>query len=162
MRSNSLYFSPLNILIIDIKFMILNNGGNLMKIKVNLDANERKLIMNFLVHLNEDKIKGVIENYNDYKYDGDNTFNNLNISEVFEGAKELLGHILSEKEVFYTEVDNILAFYFWLGAQSDNDTSYILEKPYDEEVSNTDHAMLNLYCDLDRALEAYSFGDINY
>lgn len=133
-----------------------------MKIKVNLNANERKLIMNFLVHLNEAKIKAVIENYRDYKYDGNNTFNNLNVGEVFDGAKELLGHILSEKEIFYMDNDLMFAFMSWLGAQDEDDTMYILEKDYDEEVCITDHAMLNLYGDLDRAFEAECFGYTNY
>lgn len=135
-----------------------------MKIKVNLNANERKLIMNFLVHLNEAKIQKILKDYDEcgYKHNGSDKFGTLNTSEIFEGAKELLGHILSEKEIFYTEVDNILAFYYWLGAQDEDDTMFVLEKAYDEEVSDIDQAMFSLYGDLDRAFEAYSFGYTNY
>ena len=133
-----------------------------MKIKFHLDTTERRYVCEFLLNVNRDKIKAIIENYRRYKYDGNNTFNNLDIDEVFAGVVDIATHMVCEKEIVEAPVDTTLAFYYWLGAQCEDDTFYVLGCERDNKAVAIDRAMSNLYGDLDQALEAYSFGYTNY
>lgn len=125
-----------------------------MKIKVNLDNNERELIMNFLGRLSEVKIETIINNYIDYECVDNDIFNNLNVNEIFYGAEMLFEYFLHEEEILFMEVGEVLPFYYWLSLQGDGDTKFVLGKDeIDKDVLNTDDALINLYKDLDRALK---------
>ena len=71
-------------------------------------------------------------------------------------------HMVCEKEIVEASVDTTLAFYYWLGAQCEDYTFYILGCGRDNKAVAIDRAMSNLYGDLDQALEAYNFGYTNY